>query len=102
MNQSVPFLLVGGVIVLAIVLQGHRHSRAQELLEDWAAGSGYQLLDYEVRTMLRGPFWLNSSKSQIVYRITIRDRDGLTMHGWVRCGGWLFGLLEDEVEVRWD
>ncbi|BCU76301.1 hypothetical protein llg_10160 [Luteolibacter sp. LG18] len=103
MNDMGPWILVIPLVaVLGLFLEGRRHSRSRGLLENWAASSGYQLVESELRTFLKGPFWFTSSKSQLVYRITVRDRDGSVRHGWARCGGWFFGLLEDDVEVRWD
>jgi hypothetical protein len=43
-----------------------------------------------------------SSNAQAVYRVKVRTRDGRLRRGWVRCGGWLSGVLSDQVDVRWD
>ena len=46
-------------------------------------------------------FW-TSSRGQTVYCVTVEDEQGNQRHGWVRCGSWLFGLLSDNVDVRWE
>ena len=34
--------------------------------------------------------------------VTVQDREGRVRSGYVRCGGFLFGLLSDRADVRWD
>ena len=72
-----------------------------EALERWAKDHGYQLLWKEMRGLLRGPFFLTSSTTQIVYRFEMQDRDGLVKRGWARIGGFLWPSA-GSIEVRWD
>ena len=74
----------------------------ERLLDRWAERTGYRIIDADYRNVFRGPFFWTTSKGQTVYRVTIQDENGRTRSGWVRCGGWWFGLWSDHVEARWD
>ena len=76
-------------------------TRSQQMLRDWAVKMGLELEESELRMFVRGPFWW-SSKGQVVYRVAVRDAQGRLRRGWVQCGGWLLGVMENKVEVRWD
>jgi hypothetical protein len=91
-----------GVAVLALLLFAWQFRRSDTLLERWAERNGYTLIEREYRWFARGPFFWTSSKGQTVYRVTVEDKAGRRRSGWVRCGGWFFGLLSDTAEVRWD
>src|SRR5690349_6176648 len=96
-----PAIIVIMLIVVVASLAWH-HYRAGELLQNWATMNGYQIVEHERRSLFRGPFFWSSSKNQVIYRVTVRDRRGNTRQGWVRCGGWWWGMLSDSTEVRWD
>jgi hypothetical protein len=89
------------VVVAVIVSVIWYYPRARSILQKWASENGYHLLDYEYRTLLKGPFFW-SSRAQVVYRVTVLDQQGNKCKGWVKCGNFWFGLLCDEVESRWD
>lgn len=95
--------LVGFLCLVAfLVWFFHRFgARAQALLRNWAKDAGYQLLLADVRLFRKGPF-LWSSRSQVIYRVVVRDREGQTRVGWLRCGSWWQGVFADQVEVKWD
>lgn len=76
-------------------------TRARELLDGWAARSGFTLVRARRRVLFSGPFTWTSSRSQFVYLVEVRDQDGRERHGWVRCGSFLAGVHSDAVEVRW-
>jgi len=85
---------------VGVVIYG-QVSRSQHLLHKWASENQYDLVYAQNRVFRKGPFmW--SGKNQVVYRIHVRDEQGNERKGWVRCGGWLLGMLADKVEVRWD
>jgi hypothetical protein len=89
---------VVGIVALVIYLQ---ISRSRSMLKGWADENGYELLCAEHRMFRKGPFvW--SSRGQSVYRVEVRDEQGVERKGWVRCGSWWAGLLSDKVEARWD
>src|SRR4051812_27160931 len=70
------------------------------LLPKWAERNGLRILKKESRYFFRGPFFWNSSRHQLVYRITVEDPAGHRKNGWVCLGGWFYGpLFSDEVRV---
>lgn len=77
-------------------------SRSRSLLENWAASNGYQILAYERRHFRRGPYFFRSSKGHEVFYVSLRDESGRRRNAYVRCGGWMVGLLSDSVDVEWD
>ncbi|QEH35739.1 hypothetical protein OJF2_42960 [Aquisphaera giovannonii] len=92
------FLLVAFLVVAGFTWH---FRRSRQLLENWAERNGYEILEAEYRHMFKGPFFFRSTRDQTVYRVTVRDKAGVH-RGWVRCGGWFFGLMTDKAEVRWD
>jgi hypothetical protein len=93
------------VLLIVVVAAGSiawHFGRSRSLLRGWAERNGFRLLHFEYRHLFRGPFFWTTSKGQTVYRVTVEDRAGHVRHGWVRCGGWWFGLMTDHVEARWD
>ena len=76
-------------------------TRSQEMVREWAEKNSLELEESEFRMFRRGPFWW-SGKGQVVYRVAVRDGQGRLRRGWVRCGGWLLGVMENKVEARWD
>jgi hypothetical protein len=99
MGQSIFFVLV---VAFAVVSAVWHFSRARTILERWAARDGYVLVSAERCWFWRGPFWLRSDKEQVVFRVVVRDRENRTLSGYVRCGGWILGMLSDDVAVEWD
>ena len=99
----IPIVLVlSGFVTLVLLSLSWHLRRSVELIDQWAADNGYELVDARPRNFLRGPFFLRSSEGQSVYYITVRDQFGITRCGWARCGGWWLGLLSDSVKVKWD
>ena len=76
-------------------------SRSRSILEQWAESNGYEIVSSEHR-FLGGPFWWRKSKGQEVYYVTIRTPDGQLKRGWVRCGGWFWGIFTNKADVEWD
>lgn len=102
MDNGFPVLLVLVFIAFAIAMVFWHYSRSRQLLENWARNNDYSIVSSEYRHFFKGPFFWTSSKGQAVYYVTIRTADGEMRSGWVRCGGWFLGLLNDHAEVRWD
>jgi hypothetical protein len=99
MEGFFAFAAVAVVVILAIVWH---FGRSNSLLHRWAAQSGLRIIRQEYRNFFKGPFFWTSTKGQTVYYVVVEDSAGNTRSGWVRCGSWWFGLLSDNVEVRWD
>jgi hypothetical protein len=103
---SVPtmedIILAIGVGVLIFTLLWWYYAKSYSVLEQWATESGYRLVSHEYRYSFKGPFSRTTPNNQTVYYVRVEDRHGNRRSGWVRCGGWFWGLLSDNVEVRWD
>jgi hypothetical protein len=95
-------LVVPLVAVVGLSLFAWTQSRSETLLRQCAARNGYRLLNFERRTLFRGPFFLLTSQRQTVYHVTVQTSDGQTRHAYTRLGGWFTGLLSDDVDVEWD
>lgn len=85
-------MVVGGFIYVYVV-------RSRYLLRKWARDHGYELLHADFR-MLRKGRYMWSSRGQAVFRVEVRDREGRTRQGWVRCGGWWTGVWGEHVESK--
>jgi hypothetical protein len=90
------------MVALIALLYLWTASRSRQLLESWARENGLEIVSSEFRWFRRGPFFWTTSSAQRVFHVTVRMPDGGTRGGWVRCGGFWGGLLQDRVEVRWD
>jgi hypothetical protein len=88
-------------ILFAIAMLVFHFTRAESILEQWAEENGYEILSSE-RRWLGGAFWWRKSEDQEVFYVTVRMHDGEIRRGWVRCGGWILGMLSNQAEVEWD
>jgi hypothetical protein len=95
------FVLAALAAVMILSVWWH-FGRSGSLLRQWAARNDYRIIRKEYRSFFKGPFFWTSTKGQVVYYVVVEDSAGASRSGWVRCGGWWFGLLSDNVEVRWD
>jgi hypothetical protein len=95
-NLAILFVIL---IMLIVILW--TFSRSRRILENWAINNGYQILSVNIRLFRQGPFFLTTSKNQVVYYVTIQIPEGIK-NGWVRCGSWWWGILQDKAEVIWD
>lgn len=99
MGNSFPIILI---FVFAAIITGAIFSRARQMLESWAKENGYQILRSELRWFRRGPFFWTTSRNQMVYYVSVRNREGVTRNAWVRCGTWWLGVFQYKAEVRWE
>ena len=85
--------------VAAIILWGF--VRSDQILDKWAADNGYKIIQREYKF-----FWnildFPASRGQTVYHVIVVDDGGNKRSGMVRCGGWVFGILENTATVKWD
>ena len=87
--------LLGGLLWLLRKLYG----RARRNLERWVDDQGYSLVAVKLALFRKGPYTWTSSNAQIVFRITILDKQGQERTGWVRCGHWLASAaLSDTID----
>lgn len=70
------------------------------IVADWAAENRLELINVKRH---RFPFKFfygprGTSNVQSLFHVTARDREGSVIVGWLRCGGFLVGILSDQVE----
>jgi len=76
---------------------------AKRRLKQWADGRNYKILRCKLRLKNAGPFsYFTTSGSQYIFRIKVMDDKGNIRKGFARVGGYFFGLLRRQVEVKWD
>ena len=102
MEELFPFFITTTFIIFGLVMTAWTFSRSREILEKWASDNGYQLIKSEFRWLRRGPFFWSSSKGQTIYYVTVQSPDGQIKCGWVRCGGFFWGILQQKAQVKWD
>jgi hypothetical protein len=91
-------LLVAAAIIWGVFWE---ERRSNQILKDWAAREGLKLLFSERRHYVSDEKF-KASRSQAVFRVKVQDGNGFTRQGWVKCGGWWAGLLQNRAEVKWD
>jgi hypothetical protein len=99
MEQNTAILLV---ISIVVVVFAWTFSRSRQILRSWAEKNHYQIISSGFRLLRRGPFFWTTSKNQVIYYVTVRTPDGMTRSGWLRCGSWWGGVIQNKAEVRWD
>jgi len=102
MEEILPALVIFGFLAFGVGMAVWTFSRSRDLLNRWASNNGHQILHSEFRWFRRGPFFWTSSKGQMIYHVVVRTPDGHTRRGWVRCGSFWWGLLQDKVQERWE
>jgi hypothetical protein len=100
--DPVTVLFIILAIAIVILAWAWHFSRSRSILQKWADGNGYTLMQAELRLFRTGPFFLNTTRSQVVYYVTILDALGRERKGWVKVGSWLIGLWSNQAEVKWD
>ena len=97
-TYSYALLLMGAIVLITYVTWFFLRSRS--LLHRWASANGFQILDS--RFSPSGPLSWTSSRSQTIYFVRVRDKEGQERRGWVRCGSFWVGVFSDKIEVRWE
>ncbi len=96
------FGLVLGLFALLALYTWWWYSRSRSILRRWAATNGFAILGHRLRLFSTGPFSWTSINGQTVYQVHVRDAEGLERRGWVRCGSFWSGVLDDRTDVRWE
>lgn len=95
--------LIGGAVLVGTgVIWKGRELRARVIADEWARAKGHTLLDSELLLVSTGPFSFVTLGARSVVRISVHDTRGKHRTGWLRCGGWLFGMLTSGAAVKWD
>ena len=76
--------------------------RSKKIVQAWADSNGYELLECQYRANRISPFLLTCSSGQTVCKISVRTQDGRVRNGWIKCGGFFLGIMNDKVKVVWD
>ena len=79
-----------------------QYSKADRLLENWAAQNNYKLIEKQDANFGDGPLGRRGSKTYVKYRVKIEDENGNIKTGIVFLGSETTGVLSDEVRVEWD
>ena len=75
------------------------YGRARRSLERWVDDQGYSLVAGKLALFRKGPYTWTSSNAQMVFRITILDKQAQERTGWVRCGSRFKGVaFSDAIE----
>ena len=91
-------LLLFAVVVIAIVL-ALMFFRAHSILKTWAMKNSYEILSSDLRILSRGPYLGTLFGNQWVFRVTVRNSEGAVKTGFVKCGGFWWGIL---INIKWD
>jgi len=81
--------------------------RIKRVVHRWARRKGVELLTIDYDDPPRDHAWYryarsNSGSPRTVVRISVRLANGQIRHGWALCGGDVFGLWRNKVEIDWD
>ena len=87
-------LAVPVIFALIIAIWIWTFSRGRHILDRWAADNRYQIVSSRYRWLPLGPFFWKSSRQQMVYYVVVKTMDGQTRRGWVRCGSFLWGVIQ--------
>lgn len=96
----VSLAVVVGVPLLALSLI--RIRRAGDRVRASLQKAGYDIVQIRYRFLRWGPYaWTTNQRSQIVYRVVVRDQGGRERQGWARWGRpWFW--MDDKLELKWD
>ncbi len=105
-TTTLSYIVVGFFIFtlafLAVTVRWF-YKKSETLLKEWATKNSYDLIEYELTWIKRGPFFWSSSSGQTVYRVKVFDQNTLSSKkGWVRCGSFWGGLFSSKTEVKWE
>lgn len=102
LSMLLGMLLMAAVLGLVVWNVTSGEARAAAMLDQWLRDHDYQLLQKSAPWIKDNPFFGGSNRSQKVFKVTIRTPDGTVRAAWLRCGHALWGVVKDQVEVKWD
>jgi len=101
--RLLPIWAVLGIILLVVLLHIKQTQQAKLTLETWLNNNGFQLTLVQRRFFRKGPYLWRSSSGQVIFRISIVDRQHQKKTGWVRCGSYFKGAaFSDAIDVIFD
>jgi hypothetical protein len=88
---------IGSLVAWGVI----RLRKARASIRASLARDGCSIRRMERRIIRQGPFGPTTTRSQVVYRVLVRDRTGRNRTVWARWGrSWL--PESDQLEVRWE
>jgi hypothetical protein len=96
---GISFVLL---VILILAIFAWSLSKSEAVLNAWADSNGYEIVRQQRRFFDKGPYFWSPNGWQTVFRVIVRDAQGLTRKAWVRCGNSVLGPLTDQIDVRWD
>ena len=95
-------LLFGAFLAFAFWMIRWQYSKADRMLENWAAQNSYKLIEKQDANFGDGPLGRRGAKTHVKYRVKVEDAEGKAKIGIVYLGSESMGVLSDEVKVEWD
>ena len=95
-------IIFGGILIFAFWMIRWQYSKADRMLENWAAQNNYKLLEKENANFGDGPLGRRGAKTYVKYRIRVEDITGKIRTGIAFLGDENVGVLSDKVRVEWD
>lgn len=89
-------------IVALCVWGALRLRRARAAVREAIRAGGDELVQMKQRWLRQGPFFWTTTRSQVVYRVVVRDSAGRQRTGWARWGRTWFLEPDTRLEFRWD
>ena len=86
---------VVGVLAIFWVLSYHR--RARRAMMAWADRNAFRIASAHLCSFWGGPFWYQTGRGHVVYRVSVIDHAQRRRDGWVHCPP-----LSDAINERWD
>jgi len=102
MHDVAILLLIFLGAIVALYLVAYESNNSKESLKEWAMDNNYQIIEQKLYPHLFTPFYLSSSKLQVVYKVRIKDESGNEKEGWVRLGSRWTGLRKKQYKVIWN
>ena len=94
---AILVLIFCGGFLLLFVLMSDR--KCERVIQNWAKANGYEVLEKSY-SIFGGPFWLKRAGSLPVYRIKVRNHDGVKRAGHVMIGKLWSGVLGSSESMR--
>jgi hypothetical protein len=91
--------VIAVVLFFAVMAMVSSHETAESLVREWACKNDMELVKCHLRLFRRGPFWQDGAepslwggqrRGDMVFRIEVRDAEGLCHKGYARCRVSLF------------
>ena len=102
MNTFLTLLPAIIFVIIISVFMTHHKKRGLRKIEKWAQNEGLEILSSEYRWVKRGPDFISSINHQRIFYVTVKDESGNIRRCWIKVGGFLFGILSDKMDVRWE